>query len=202
MPPDRFPLALSDIVVSAGSTLADFVVRISLFQGLGLLEVRADRFSGRFDRLQPGDLPVVKEALSLAEEGVAQGLPKRACRASAVRTSTWARCEGGADAAAELLRSFGEPGFRLSARELGAQTVTYSLGARLSNEPEQWAADFLLERSAMQAYEIFFALGMTHGEAGRYRDLAARFEHLQSLYAAVLERFGLTPGGPQMQDGG
>jgi hypothetical protein len=189
---ERFPLSLSDLVVSAGATLADLVVRVSLFRGQGTVEVRADRLMARFEGLQRSeDVAVVKEAVTLAEAGVAPCLPGLSYRGATVRTSTWVRCEGGGDAVRDLLQAHGEAGFPLDAGALGAQTVAYSLGARLSSETDQWTADFLLERSAVQTYDLFYALGVNYSEEGRYGDLEARSGHLEALYAAILGRFGL-----------
>ena len=67
----RFPINSRDMHVAGGNSLSDVHVRITLFNGNGVIDISADRMSLVFNNLRTiEDLTTCKDCFSLSEEAL------------------------------------------------------------------------------------------------------------------------------------
>ena len=82
----QFPITAADMRVLGGSSLSDVRVQVDMFNGLGLIDVTADKLSMNFRSLQnDGDLTICKNCISLSEQAVRSALPNLQVDAVALR---------------------------------------------------------------------------------------------------------------------
>ncbi len=191
----RFPpLRMSDLQVAGGGALSDVAVRVGLLSLNGLLEVSVEKFTGNFQALQTEEqITTVKDCIALSEEALAKALPEVEAGATAIRTTSWIKCEGGVSASQELLKRYGDSGLGMPIEKFEATGINYSPTAQLRNEAERWGVTFLLERSAIEQAHLYFMCNATYMDGGRYNSLDERAQHIRAMYLGILQHFGLEP---------
>ena len=72
----RYPINTADMRVLGGNSLSDVHIQVTLFNGLGLIDVRPDGISMNFRGLQnPGDFATCVDCISLSEEATRGTVP-------------------------------------------------------------------------------------------------------------------------------
>jgi hypothetical protein len=92
-----YSIGLSDLQAGGGTTFSDVFVRIGIPGLRGLVEIRADRFSGTFRGMSyQTQIEEVKTGVQRLEEMLAEILPHLGRKTTSISATSWITCEGGA----------------------------------------------------------------------------------------------------------
>lgn len=192
----RFAINLSDMQpLLPGNSMGNIGVKITLFNGNGVLEVTATQFSARFlnIRSKPNietDIEIVKDCIALSEDALAKLFPENIYSNISIKILSWLKCKDGAQAAYDLLRKHAK--LELT-HNLDATDIESAPRAILKNRNEGWGAVSSLERSGDEQFHLFFLLDIRYSEGSKYNNLSACAEHVQTVYLGLLAQFGLEP---------
>ena len=90
--------------VAGGNLLSDVNVRITLFNGNGIIDVSVDRMSLAFNNLRTEkDLTICKDCISLSEEALHKSLPAVSPRIIAIKPTVFLELNGGQENVANYL---------------------------------------------------------------------------------------------------
>ncbi len=190
----RFSVQLSDLQVQPGLSFADVFVRVNIFGGNGQLELRVDKFTGRFQNLKTSDdVKSVKESLDLSEKAIAEVIPDMREKTTAIRTASWLNCGLDGAAAANLREKWVDASANVPYRQLGAASLNCPIEASFDNEEERWAVSFRIEPSASNSADLYFACNGLYAPGGKFSNLDERAEHMEIQYLGLLRHFGFEP---------
>jgi hypothetical protein len=158
----RYPIAVEHIAVSAANTLSELLVRIGLFGNAAALELRAEKMILRFSQVVgQQSLAIVKDTVILAYDALHKALPGvRSANASFVRNA-WLALDGASGAAQGLLRDHANPRSPIDPKQLGAQSVIYTVRTNLQNPSEKWDVQIVAEPSAIPQAHLFISTNLS-----------------------------------------
>lgn len=193
----RFSLAPSDIQVSEGQSYGDFAINFRLFGGAGVIRITTEELSQQYTGINTeDDLKIVKDCIGLSEQGLTHVMPNISMQMGTLAATSWLMCEGGTDAAQDLLSRHGKKSVPFSARELGAdESVNHIIRAGFTSSKEGWTINFVLERSALEQAHLYYRLEAIYLKDGAYGDIEKQAEHAHSMYLKILELYELRPKG-------
>jgi len=187
-----YPLKLSDLQWIP-STVASNFIQVTLFSGNGILQVLPEKFAGRFTNLKSKeDIEIIVQCIPLCEKALAQAFPETKFEKTVVKISFWLKIEGG-ESTAETILQKGASGLGLTIDKFNATGFEHSLRAIINNQDEKWDVEFLLEKSAIEAYDLFFILNTTYFKDSNYDSLDKRANHIENILPKLLSHFGLEP---------
>ncbi|MFQ5671869.1 MAG: hypothetical protein ACE5G9_02150 [Nitrospinales bacterium] len=187
-----YPLKLSDLQWIP-STVASNFIQVTLFSGNGILQVLPEKFTGSFTNLKTKeDIEIIEQCIRLCEQVLAQAFPETEFGKTVVKTSSWLNIEEG-ETAVETILQKGSSGLGITIDKFNATGFKHSLRAIINNQNEKWDVDFLLEKSAINTYDLFFVLNGTYLRDSKYDNLDKRASHIADMYPKLLSHFGLEP---------
>lgn len=188
----RYPIGTQNMHVAGGNLLSDVHVRVTLFNGNGVIDLSVDRMSLFFNNLKTKeDLAVCRDCISLSEEALQNSLPDVSVRAVALKPTLFLELgDGQEDAGTHLSRVVGasiQP-------DLGAfgSAVKYpGVNLEIENSEEGWDAIFHAFRDRTKASSLILSCQVVYGAEGKIRGLENRATHLEQLLKAFLDSIGL-----------
>jgi hypothetical protein len=185
-----YSIGLSDLQAGGGTTFSDVFVRIGIPGLRGLVEIRADRFSGTFRGMSyQTQIEEVKTGVQRLEEMLAEILPHLGRKTTSISATSWITCEGGADTVRDLLQR--HQAANMCSEDFGATTVELFLRGQLRNDAEGWNTTFALEPSVPKEADLYFVCVIHYLESGRYSTFQDRTGHFERMHVGILQHFGL-----------
>ena len=188
----RFPLNLSDMVALPGNTLDNIGIKITLFNGNGVLELSAEKMDLCFTNLiSEEDILVAKDVISLYEESFFGVFSNAQIKDTAIKTSSWLQLQDDEKAGNSILNNFSSS-YNINPEDFGADAFGDPvLKTSLMNLEEGWAVSFHLEKSKIPKAQLFFMCDCVYLEYGRYNSLDDRKDHIRKMYLKFLAHLGL-----------
>ena len=188
----RFPVTLANIQVGTGTTINEYVIKLTLFNGLGTIEARLDSYHAHFNNLiSDQDVEVAVECLSLLESAASSLLK------SAVRTRTkavlasWYSCEGGIDAVRANFSRHSPKDIGIEVGFEAASEIQFSINGSVGNPEELWSMIFIIEPSTIENVgHLFSRFEGRYLQGGKYNTLDERRTHFNQLHHALLKASG------------
>ena len=190
----RFSTGLADLKVSQASTYEDFSYVIDVFGESGTLRIGAQGLSAAFRRLSSEEhLKLISDCIALSEEALRTILPESRLKGRKFGVQTWLKCEGGAEAAKDLIQRHGSQGIPIAAGDLALEELNYRLGTDFTVKSEGWGGKLTLEMSALHEADLYYGVETAYLDNSQYSGLESQIAHTRQLYLDILRRFGLEP---------
>ena len=188
----RFSVSLSDLQSNPARTYEDFSYTINLLGGSGTLNIKTQGLTAGFERLSSDEhLKLISDCVALCEEALWTVLPNSGLKSRQFTVLSWLKCEGGAQAANDLLQRHGSQGIPIAPGDFAIEDLNYRLGADFTTMSESWGGKLALERSALDGADLFYRLETTYLDNSHYSGLEPQIEHARELYFGILRGFGL-----------
>lgn len=190
----KFSMGMSDLQSVGGASYADVSYKINLFGGSGTLTITAEGLQAIFQGLRtPEDIKTVTDCIILSDQALREAFPGTSIKSRQYTALTWLECEGGSESVRQLLHNRGNQVVPLAEGDLGAEKVSYSLGADFTNDAEGWGGRIALERSLLDQADLYYRMESAYIDTGKYATLESQIQHTQDVYLEMLHRFGLEP---------
>lgn len=190
----RFPASLADLKVSQASTYEDFSYLIDVFGGSGNLRIGVQGLSATFRGLSSEEnLKLISDCIALCEEALWTILPESRLKNRKFNILSWLKCEGGTEAAKELLKRHGSQGIPIGVGDFAIEDLNYRFGTDFTNKSEGWAGKLALEMSALLEADLYYRIETAYLDNSHYSGLESQIAHTRQLYFDILRRFELEP---------
>jgi hypothetical protein len=188
----RYPIAVEHIAVSAANILSELLVRIGLFGNAAALELRAEKMILRFSQVVgQQSLAIVKDTVILAHDALHRAVPGvRSANASFV-VNAWLALDGASEAAQELLRNHANPRSPIDPKQLGAQSVTYTVRTNFLNPSEKWDVQIVAEPSALPQAHLFILTTLSFRAGTKFDTIDQQISFAEQLVPKVLGSLGV-----------
>ena len=188
----RYPIGTQNMQVAGGNLLSDVHVRVTLFNGSGVIDVSVDRMSLVFSNLKTKeDLAVLRDCISLSEEALQASLPNVSVRAVTLKPTLFLELGGGnGDAGAHLSRAMGST-IKLDQAVFGDAVSHPGVNFEVENSEEGWNAIFHAFRDRTRASSLILSCQAVYGTEGKVCGLENRTDHLEQLLKAFLDSIGV-----------
>lgn len=143
----RYTPRSSDMQVVGGSLLSDLKARITLFGGLGVLEVTADKFSASFTNAVGTDIETIKDCVAAALAAMAEWSPDLSYREESIRATVFLNIMDGADARDNFLNNLVGGKAAIQPEDFGATRVYPGMKVECVNLDDKWTVGFDVYRS-------------------------------------------------------
>ena len=188
----RFPLNARGMNVTGGNFLSDVHVRVTLFNGDGVIDVSANGLSFFFNMLRTDeDLASCQECIVLTEEALKKTLPDLQFTTIAIKPTLHLEMEGGEEDFATHLsrRSVSNPPLDLTA--FGTAVQLPGVNVSVSNVAEGWDALFhaFVDRLNASSWTLIFQA--IYQEDGTVRGLGSRVNHSKRLLRVFFDAIDL-----------
>ena len=195
----QFPITAADMRVLGGSSLSDVRVQVDMFNGLGLIDVTADKLSMNFRSLQnDGDLTICKNCISLSEQAVRSALPNLQVDAVALRPTLFLALDRKVESASSHIAQVVGSAAQFNLDEFGNPAQYPGVNLEVENTEEDWNAIFNAYRDRGDQSSLIVSCHALYREDGIIRGLEERASHLERLIRAFLSGIGLEiPISPQ-----
>lgn len=188
----RYPIRPTEMQVTGGNVLSDVRVRVTLFQGNGVLEITVDKLSCVFSYLRTKeDVTTCKDCISLSEQALRTSLPDVSIRAVALKPNMVFQLGGGLENAASHLSRMVGANTEVNLSGFGNAVQHSGVNREIENSEEGWDAIFHAFRDRTHESSLFVTCHALYSENGAIRALEDRANHLEQLLSAFLESIGL-----------
>jgi hypothetical protein len=189
-----YGLLLGDIGINNGPPLSSVCYTAPLTKNMGTVRLSLDRYSLEMHLPQVSD-DALAHALAMiqATQSVAQFVaPDLALRVGNVQFMQWYEAPSMADALTWLEQCDHSLPAKFT-QAVEADQVDYVPNLRLRSNAQLWSASFYAERATVAPFHLFVNYTGTYLDDGKYKEISERAAHVQSLYAAAFEVWGLEP---------
>lgn len=188
----RFPINSRDMHVAGGNSLSDVHVRITLFNGNGVIDISADRMSLVFNNLRTiEDLTTCKDCFSLSEEALQKSLPAVSSHTIAIKPTLFLELQGGEHNASEYLSQLLRSSIQIDLSAFGNTIQHPGVSLEVENFEEKWNATFHAFRDRIKASALIVSGQANYRTDGTVRGLENRVNHLDVLLMAFANGIGL-----------
>ena len=188
----RFPINPPDMHVAGGNSLSDVHVRITLFNGNGIIDISVDRMSLAFNNLRTkSDLTICKDCISLSEEALQKSLPAVSARIIAIKPTLFLELQGGEQNASNYLSQLPGSSIELDLSAFGSAVQHPGINLEVDNIEEKWNAVFhaFQDRTKMSFLTLFCSA--VYRADGTVHGLENRANHLDQLLKTFLDSIDL-----------
>ncbi len=188
----RFPINAPDMHVSGGNLLSDVHVRVTLFNGNGIIDVSVDRMSLAFNNLRTEkDLTICKDCISLSEEALHKSLPAVSPRIIAIKPTVFLELNGGQENVANYLARLPGSNVKLDLSSFGSAVQHPGVNLEVNNFEERWNAIFHAFQDRTKTSSLTLFCSAVYRADGTVRGLENRANHLEQLLKTFLDSIGL-----------
>ena len=188
----RYPINTADMRVLGGNSLSDVHIQVTLFNGLGLIDVRPDGISMNFRGLQnPGDFATCMNCISLCEEATRGTVPDFEVGAVAFRPTLFLELDDRTKNSSVYLAELTGTMERFDLGEFGNPTQHPGVNLELESGEQGWNVIFNAYRDRMEQASLVVSLYVVYREDGAIRGLEQRAGHLERLTRTLLYGIGL-----------
>ncbi len=188
----RFPINARDMYVSGGNLLSDIHVRVTLFNGDGVIDISVDKMSLVFNNLRTEkDLKICRDCISLSEEALQKSLPDVSVCTVAIKPTLFLELIGGEQDAGNHLSRLQGSSIQLDLSAFGNATQHPGVNLEVENSEEKWDALFHAFRNQIRASSLILSCQASYRADGTVRGLENRANHLKQLLLAFLDSIGL-----------
>lgn len=187
----RYGMYAANMQAISSSRLSEVKLRMELFNGQGVLELYADKFSANFkNAVIKTDIGIMKDCIMLSLDALAGFMPQNPIKEHVFKLSTRIVLQGEDNNAGKFLDMLAS-GIDIDAKKLDATFVHSGFRREIGNEKKGWnfTLDFL--RSNVADDEIFILLNAQYQEDGAYKSLSERAEHFGNMIDSVFSFAGL-----------
>ena len=188
----RYPINTADMRVLGGNSLSDVHIQVTLFNGLGLIDVRPDGISMSFRGLQnPGDFATCIDCISLSEEATRETVSDFEVGAVAFKPTLFLELNDITKNSSVYLAEVVGTMAQFDLGEFGSPTQHPGVNLELENTEQGWNVIFNAYRDRMEQASLIVSLYVSYREDGAIRGLEQRAGHLERLIKALLHGIGL-----------
>ena len=188
----RFRINTRDMHVAGGNLLSDVRVRVTLFNGNGVIDISVDRMSLIFNNLgTEKDLAICQDCISLSEEALQKSLPAVSVRAVGIKPTLFLEINGEQEDDGNYLSRLPGTSIQLDLRPFGNATQHSGVNLEIQNSEEKWDALFHAFQDLTTTSSLILSCHAFHRADGKVRGLENRVNHLQQLLKAFLDNIGL-----------
>lgn len=188
----RFPINTPDMHVTGGNLLSDVHVRITLFNGNGIIDISVDRMSLTFDNLRTeSDLTICKDCISLSEEALQKSLPAVSVRIIAIKPTLYLGLNGDQEDVTNYLARLPGANIKLDLSAFGSAVQHPGINLEVDNFEEKWNAIFHAFQDRTGVASLTFFCSAVYRANGTVRGLENRANHLEQLLKTFLDSVGL-----------
>lgn len=189
----RFVIKTEDMRLHGGTSLADIRMQITLFNGLGEVELTAERLSASFKNAAGrDDYRTVIDCITLCIVALAKWWPEVALKEERLRSTVFLKVGNETDGARFLDDIMArENSASLTAREFGGSKILFEPKCEIQNSEQKWTATLHLFRSIVENDVLILSSSGTYGRDGEYSSIDQKTNHLEKVITMYLERMGL-----------
>ncbi len=188
----RFLVNSRDMHVAGGNLLSDVHVRITLFNGSGVIDISADRMSLVFNNLRKQeDLTICKDCISLSEEALQKSLPAVSPRAITINATLFLELQGGEQNASNYLSQLPRSSIQPNLSAFGNTIQHPGVSLEVENFEEKWNVTFHAFRDRIKTSALILSSQANYRTDGTVRGLENRVNHLDILLMAFANGIGL-----------
>lgn len=195
----QFPIIAADMRVLGGNSLSDVHVQVDLFNGLGLIDVTADKLSVNFRNLQnDGDFTLCENCISLSEQAVRSALPNLQVDAVVLRPTLFLLLDRKVESASSHIAEVAGTTAQFNLDDFGNPVQHLGVNLEVENTEEGWNVIFNAYRERGEQSSLIVSCHALYRQDGLIRGLEESASHLERLTRAFLNGIGLEmPISPQ-----
>lgn len=188
----RFPINAPDLYVSGGNLLSDVHVRVTLFNGNGIIDISVDRMSLVFNNLRTEiDLTICKDCISLSEKALQRSLPAVSARIVAIKPTVFLELQGEEQSASNYLSQLLGSSIELDLSTFGGAVQHPGINLEVDNIKEKWNVIFHAFRDQTKRSLLTLFCSAVYRADGTVRGIENRANHLNQLLETFLDSIGL-----------
>lgn len=188
----RFPINSRDMHVAGGNLLSDVHVRITMFNGNGIIDLSADRMSLVFNNLRKQeDLTICKDCISLSEEALQKSLPAVSSRTIAINPTLFLELQGGKQNASKYLSQLLRFSIQPDLSAFGNTVQHPGVSLEVENFEQKWNVTFHAFRDRIKESALILSGQANYRTDGTLRGVENRVNHLDVLLMAFANGIGL-----------
>ena len=195
----RFRINTRDMHVAGGNLLSDVRVRVTLFNGNGVIDISVDGMSLVFNDLRSReDATICRDCISLSEEALQKSLPAVSVRTVSIKPTLFLELNAEQEEDGNDLSRLPGASIHLDLSALSAfgnATQHYGVTLAVENAEEKWNALFEAFQDRTNTSSLILFCHASHRAEGKVRGLENRVNHLQQLLKAFLDGIGLETEG-------
>lgn len=188
----RFPINPRDMRVAEGNVLSDVHVRVTLFNGNGVIDVAGDKMSLAFNNLKTEeDLTICRDCISLSEEALQQSLPDVSVRTVTIKPTLFLELKGGEQNSGKHLSRLLKSSIQPDLSAFGSPVQYPGVNLEVENSAEGWNAIFYAFRDRTKASSLILSCHAAYQANGKVRGLENRVNHMEQLLKIFLDSIDL-----------
>lgn len=187
----RYTPLSSDMQVVGGNLLSDLKARITLFRGLGVLEVTADKFSASFTNAVGNDIETIKDCVATGLAAMAEWSPDLSYREESIRLSAFLKIMGGAAARDDFLNNLSGGKAAFQPEDFGASTVYSGMKIEFENPEDKWKVGFDVYRSWADSEMLVVSCNAIYQPGAVFATFEDKATHAGKVVADFLAKIGL-----------
>ena len=188
----RFPINSRDMHVAGGNLLSDVHVRVTLFNGNGVIDISMDRMSLVFNNLRTKeDLTICMDCISLSEEALQKSLPTVSVRTIGIKPTAFLELNGEQEDVGNYLSQLPASNIQLDLSAFGNAVQHPGVSLEVENFEEKWNANFHAFRDRIKASALILSCQANYRADGTVRRIKNRMNHLDQLSKAFFSSIGL-----------
>ncbi len=192
----RFRINTRDMHVAGGNLLSDVRVRVTLFNGNGVIDISVDRMSLAFNNLRTeNDLTICKDCISLSEEALHKSLPTVSIRIIAIKPTLYLGLNGAQEDVSNYLARLPAANLKLDLSAFGSAVQHPGINLEVDNYDERWNAIFHAFQDRTRVASLTLFCSAVYRADGKVRGLENRANHLEQLLNTFLDSIGLETEG-------
>ena len=192
----RFPINTPDMHVTGGNLLSDVHVRVTLFNGNGIIDVSVDKMFLAFNNLRTGiDLTICKECISMSEEALQKSLPTVSPRIIAIKPTVFLELQGGEQNASNYLSHLPGSSIELDLSAFGSAVQQPGVNLEVDNIQEKWNAVFNAFQDRTKTSSLILFCSAVYRADSTVRGLENLANHVEQLLKTFLDSISLETEG-------
>ncbi|MCY3729425.1 MAG: hypothetical protein OXF97_10590 [Nitrospira sp.] len=192
----RFRINTRDMHVAGGNLLSDVRVRVTLFNGNGIIDISVDRMSLAFNNLRAReDVTICRDCISLSEDALQKSLPAVSVRTVSIKPTLFLELNGEQEDDGNYLSRLPGASIHLDLSAFGNATQHSGVNLEVENSEEKWDALFHAFQDRTNTSSLILSCHVFYRADGKVRGLENRVNHLQQLLKAFLDSIGLETEG-------
>ena len=191
------PINTSDLRVLGGNALSEVRVQVTVFGGLGLIDVGPDGITMNFRELRnTGDFAKCLNCILLSEKVTLGTLPNCEINTVVLRPTLFLDLDGEAENASEHLAKVLGRITDLDLQEFGNPVRHPGMNLEIENTEQGWRAIFNAYRDQWEESLLVVSCYAQYGEQCAIQGMLQRAGHLERLIRTVLRGIGVEASSP------
>jgi hypothetical protein len=188
----RFAITMNNLQAMGGTSVADVRARIVLFNGSGILDVSAEKFSAVFTNLRArSDVEIIKDCIRIAEGALRSALPDIQDREVNINSTVYIELADEGQSAIDFLGGLTSSRKVINPKAFNASEVHYGLSAEIVNSAARWRTSLRVEAAQFDPRILIMNSRATYPADGALQSFEDQARHVEQVLETVARELGL-----------